>query len=76
MLCDNLDMVESFGDVGDLVREGICRTVCRMRRLNNDTLRLFLDSAARRLVLFDCAGTCHAAPGTKKGGGLEMAPIG
>ena len=43
--------------MGDMVRESICRTVCRMRRLNNETLRLFLDERATRLVLFDCAGT-------------------
>ena len=56
MVCDTINDVESFGDIGDTVRDRICRTVCRMRRLTNETLRLFVDERATRLALYDCAG--------------------
>ena len=56
-LCERLDDVESFGDITDAVRDRICKTVCRLRQLNDATLRLFLFPGATRIAVYDCART-------------------
>ena len=57
-VCDNIDDVESFGDIDDRARDRICELVCHVRRLTNDTVKLFLDPTSDSLRLYDCARMC------------------
>ncbi len=46
--------MEEFGDISESTRRNISRIISKDRKLNNDTLQLFLDPQEERLELFDC----------------------
>lgn len=59
-LCINLvakyiDDVEALGDIGAMNMDLICQIIARNRRLNNNTIKLFLDPGSTKLNIYDCS---------------------
>lgn len=51
----HIDDVEALGDIGLVNMDKICQIISRARRLNDDTLPLFLDASLPSLTLYDAA---------------------
>ncbi|KAJ2780928.1 UV-damaged DNA-binding protein rad7 [Coemansia javaensis] len=50
----HVDQVESFGDIGAQSLNRICRIICKMRVLDEATLRLFVGPERTAVTLYDC----------------------
>lgn len=55
-ISDNIQYVESFGDIGSVNMKKIAKILCRNRSLNDRTLQLFLSTSIQRLEFWDCSG--------------------
>ncbi|KAJ2857818.1 UV-damaged DNA-binding protein rad7 [Coemansia erecta] len=53
-IAKNLDQVESFGDITAQSLKKLCRIICKMRTLDEQTLGLFLGPDKSSLTLYDC----------------------
>ncbi|KAI9318946.1 hypothetical protein BX666DRAFT_1921454 [Dichotomocladium elegans] len=55
MIAKYIDEVEEFGEIGTENLDKIAKIISRNRKLNNQTVRLFLGPMLRELSLYDCA---------------------
>ncbi|KAJ1827238.1 UV-damaged DNA-binding protein rad7 [Coemansia sp. RSA 2599] len=60
VIAKHLDQVESFGDITAQSLRKLCRIICKMRTLDEQTLGLFLGSDKSSLTLYDCTKITRA----------------
>ncbi|KAJ2080182.1 UV-damaged DNA-binding protein rad7 [Coemansia sp. RSA 988] len=53
-IAKHLDQVESFGDIGNQSMNKLCRIICKMRLLDEQTMSLFIGPEKTSLTLYDC----------------------
>lgn len=53
--------VEDLGDIGDINMRKIAKILCRSRSLDDNTLKLFLDSQTMKLQFWDCSALTTTA---------------
>ncbi|KAI9505466.1 hypothetical protein BX070DRAFT_188369 [Coemansia spiralis] len=53
-IAKHLDQVDSFGDISTQSLHKLCRIICKMRLLDEQTLRLFLGPEKTSVTLYDC----------------------
>lgn len=51
--------MEAFGVISDDSFEKLSKIICRNRKLNNQTSRLFMEPHRKMLSLFDCTSKCN-----------------
>ncbi|XP_063901734.1 uncharacterized protein LOC135121349 [Zophobas morio] len=51
----NIKNVETFGHIGSKALNIICSCLCKLRLLNEETFRLFVEYPTTSLTLYDCA---------------------
>ncbi|KAL1924843.1 uncharacterized protein VTP21DRAFT_4497 [Calcarisporiella thermophila] len=54
VIAANIDRIEAFGDIGTKNLDKICKIICRLRQLDEQTVLLFLDPLLTELKLYDC----------------------
>lgn len=58
VVANHIDDVEAFGDLSGDSRDKIAKIICRNRKLNNSTARLFYEPTATEITLYDCSSKC------------------
>ncbi|KAJ1673448.1 UV-damaged DNA-binding protein rad7, partial [Spiromyces aspiralis] len=46
--------ISSFGDISEESLDKVCKIICKLRELTNDTVKLFLSRERTRVRLYDC----------------------
>ncbi|PWN31160.1 RNI-like protein [Jaminaea rosea] len=55
IISDHIEDVEALGGIGDRNIEILSKSICRNRRLNDQTFQLFLEPYTETLNLYDCS---------------------